>query len=213
MWPMSRREPAIKRCVVFIDAQNLFHAAKDAFGYNWPNYDPQALAQSVCRQHGWVLTRVFFYTGMPERSVDPQRHGFWANKLAVLGKKGVKVYSRHLKYTHESMSPPGGQPVTRLLGREKGIDLRLALDAVKLARERQYEVALIFSQDQDFSELVTEIRAIAEQQDRWIEVASAFPWSPASQNARGIRGTVSIRIDKAAYDACIDPNDYRPKEK
>ena len=28
---------------------------------------------------------------------------------------------------------------------------------------------------------------------------------------RGINGTDWIRIDRATYDACIDPNDYRPK--
>ena len=37
-------EPAIKRVVAFIDGQNLFYAAKTAFGYNHPNYDPKALA-------------------------------------------------------------------------------------------------------------------------------------------------------------------------
>lgn len=31
-------EPAIKRVVAFFDGQNLFYAAKYAFGYNWPNY-------------------------------------------------------------------------------------------------------------------------------------------------------------------------------
>jgi hypothetical protein len=38
-------EPAQKRTFVFIDGQNLFYAAKQAFGYNYPNYDPLRLAQ------------------------------------------------------------------------------------------------------------------------------------------------------------------------
>lgn len=32
-----RPEPAVKRTVVFIDGQNLFHAVKSAFGYPYPN--------------------------------------------------------------------------------------------------------------------------------------------------------------------------------
>ena len=40
-------EPSIKRAVVFIDGQNLFHAAREAFGYTYPNYDVGALSRSV----------------------------------------------------------------------------------------------------------------------------------------------------------------------
>ena len=32
-------EPPLKRAFVFVDGQNLFHAAKEAFGYSFPNYD------------------------------------------------------------------------------------------------------------------------------------------------------------------------------
>ncbi len=39
-----RVEPATKRAVAFIDGQNLFHAAREAFGYTYPNYDVMALA-------------------------------------------------------------------------------------------------------------------------------------------------------------------------
>lgn len=45
-------EPAIRRTIAFFDGQNLFYAAKYAFGYAWPNYDPLKLAQAVCRTRG-----------------------------------------------------------------------------------------------------------------------------------------------------------------
>jgi hypothetical protein len=70
-------------------------------------------------------------------------------------------------------------------------------------------VALIFSQDQDLSEVAEEIRTIAQEQNRWIKVASAFPFA-AGAKIRGINKTDWIRIDKATYDLCIDPRDYRP---
>jgi hypothetical protein len=72
-------------------------------------------------------------------------------------------------------------------------------------------VALIFSQDQDLSEVAQEIRQIAEEQARWIKVASAFPSSPALGNRRGIDKTDWIRIDRTTYDACLDRRDYRSK--
>jgi hypothetical protein len=46
-------EPAVKRAIAFFDGQNLFYAAKHAFGYSWPNYDPLKLARAVCQSQGW----------------------------------------------------------------------------------------------------------------------------------------------------------------
>ena len=47
-------DPDIKRAVSFIDGQNLYRHAKDAFGHHHPNYDPSKLADAVCADHGWV---------------------------------------------------------------------------------------------------------------------------------------------------------------
>jgi hypothetical protein len=46
-------EPSPLRTVVFVDGQNLFHAARAAFGYSYPNYDVDALARRLCLRHGW----------------------------------------------------------------------------------------------------------------------------------------------------------------
>jgi hypothetical protein len=97
------------------------------------------------------------------------------------------------------------------VGQEKGVDIRLALDVVRLAHQRSYDVALVFSQDQDLSEVADEIRVIAKEQQRWIKIASAYPASPTSRNPRGINGTDWTRIDRPTYEACIDSRDYRPK--
>lgn len=89
------------------------------------------------------------------------------------------------------------------------MDVRLALDAVKLARARAYDVAFLLTQDQDLREAVEEVKAIAREQKRWIKVACAFPSSPTSPNRRGVDKTDWIRIDRRTYDDCIDPGDYR----
>jgi hypothetical protein len=47
-------EPARKRAVLFVDGQNLFHAAREAFSYTYPNYDIVAWgARSVTRRTGF----------------------------------------------------------------------------------------------------------------------------------------------------------------
>lgn len=204
-------EPSTKRVAAFVDGQNLYHAAKKAFGYPYPNYDPKLLAERIAVTHGWDLRMSFFYTGIPDPTDNPFWSHFWTAKLAVMGTRGIEVFSRKLRYRLQTVLLPNGSTTTTPVGQEKGIDVRLALDVVRLARENAYDVALIFSQDQDLSEAADEVCAISKQQGRWIKTACAFPISPTSENRRGINKTEWIKIDRATYDACIDPNDYRPK--
>lgn len=204
-------EPSVKRTTAFFDGQNLFYAAKYAFGYSWPNYDPWSLAQTICRTHGWQLANTCFYTGLPSPDDDPFWNHFWTAKLAQMGRVGVRTFSRPLKYRNQTVRLPNGGITTVLVGNEKGIDVRLALDVVAAARNDAYDVALIFSQDQDLSEVADEVRAISVQQDRWIKIACAFPASPTYDNTRGINRTDWIRIDRTTYDSCLDSRDYRPR--
>lgn len=202
-------EPREKRVCAFIDGQNLFYAAKHAFGHSYPNYDPQALASKICVAKGWQLRETYFYTGVPDIRDDQRWHHFWSAKIASMGKRGIHTFTRPLRYRNQTVLLPDGLATTVLIGQEKGIDIRIALDVVRLARASHYDVVLIFSQDQDLSEVADEVKAISIQQQRWIRLACAFPVSPTYQNKRGINGTEWIKFDRAMYDTCLDPTDYR----
>lgn len=206
-------EPTIKRVVAFVDGQNLYRSAKTAFGYHYPNYDVQALARSVCAGQGWQLDQVRFYTGIPDVTDNAFWNHFWNAKFAQMGRQGVHVFWRLLRYRNEAVHLPDGTEVTVLVGREKGVDVRLALDLVRLASRKEYDIALVFSQDQDLSEVADEIRLISREQNRWLKIACAFPVSPVVPKPRGINSTDWIKIDRATYDACLDNRDYRPKKK
>ena len=147
-------------------AKNLFRAAREAFGYTYPNYDVLALAQRICGGHGWTLTQTRFYTGIPDPGDDPRWHSFWSAKLAVMGRQGVHVFSRSLRYRNKTVRLPDGTTQTFLTGEEKGIDVRIAVDVIGMAHRREYDVALILSQDQDLSEVAEEIRVIAREHGR-----------------------------------------------
>ena len=206
-------EPLEKQAIVFIDGQNLYHAVRESFGYPYPNFDVQCLAQAVCALQGWRLKQTRFYTGIPDAADDPLWNAFWSGKLGVMGRQGVHIYTRSLRYRNKKVKLPDGATHTYLAGEEKGIDVRIALDVMGLAHRRQYDVAVIVSQDQDLSEVAEEVRVIAGEHDRWIKVACAFPFSPTTRNRRGINKTDWIRIDRATYDACLDRRDYRPKPR
>lgn len=203
-------EPQVKRAAVFVDGQNLFHSARESFGYTYPNYDVMGLAGALCAVQQWQLEQVRFYTGIPDASDDPVWNHFWTHKLATMGRQGVVVFSRPLRYRNRTVSLPDGTQHTFLTAEEKGIDVRIALDVISLAHAREYDVALVLSQDQDLSEVAQEIRTIAQEQHRWIKIASAFPLSPTTRNRRGINKTDWIPIDRALYDRCLDARDYRP---
>jgi uncharacterized LabA/DUF88 family protein len=206
------RPPDPIRAVAFVDGQNLFHCAKAAFGHNHPNYDPLALARAVCGARSWECQQVRFYTGVPDPADNAFWHHFWVAKGAQMGREGVHVFTRPLRYRNKKVKLPDGSTFTFLDGDEKGIDVRIALDVIRLAHQNDYDVALLFCSDQDLSEVADELRTIARERHRWIKIASAYPYSPAHK-VRGTNKTDWIPIDRATYDACLDLRDYRPKRR
>jgi uncharacterized LabA/DUF88 family protein len=237
--PPESTPPALpsKRAVAFIDGQNLFHSAQEAFGYDHPNYHPLALTDRICKERGWNSQQVRFYTGVPKRTDNPFWHNFWAAKKRFLSRdKRVYVFTRDTHYREKCIS--FAEDASRLLlpdgthldantqlylpngkvipgefwvrtGEEKGIDVRIALDMIRLTYHNEFDVGIIFSQDQDLSEAVTEMREIAKDQNRQIEIFSAFPKSSKTTNGNPIRATTAIEIDRAFYDACLDHSNYR----
>jgi uncharacterized LabA/DUF88 family protein len=194
--------PDKKKVSTFFDCQNLFKTVKSIWGYSFPNFDPIKLSQKIVslhRENRWILTKIHLYTGIHEKTRNPEWHNFWSQKLLShkMRDPRVSTFTSPLRYTN-------GVP------REKGIDIRIALDLVKTVRKDESDVVVIFSQDSDFTEVAREIREIAKERNRWIKIASAFPYD-ASKNRIGIESTDWIRISKEDYDSCIDPADYRIK--
>ncbi|RDV05226.1 NYN domain-containing protein [Undibacter mobilis] len=209
---MAIVEPDVKRAMAFFDGQNLYRHAKDAFGHHHPNYDPIKLHAAVCAAQGWVPNLVRFYTGVPNAMRDPMWAPYWSNRVLSLKRQGVSVTTRPIRYHTEIVTDEDGKPREIVTPQEKGVDVRLALDVVSRARRKEYNVAVIYSQDQDLCEVVQEIKEIAKEQSRWIKVACAYPHGPNATSRRGVDGTDWIQMDQVFYDACLDPRDYRPKK-
>ena len=196
------------RTTVFVDGQNLYHLARTAWAgatglsrYTWPSYDIRKIAEGLTdRVAGRTLVEVRFYTGIPDPSLPTGNnrfwHGFWTNKTRAMISQGITVYKGRLNR--------GGQ--------EKGVDVRLALDVVNLTYENRYDCGIIVSQDWDFGSAVSLARTIARRQNRDVSFESAFPFDNGNTVPRGIPGTTWVHIDKALYDSCYDPRDYRPGE-
>lgn len=197
------------RALAFIDGQNLHKSTKEAFGYTFPNYDVLALSNLICAREGWSLLGARFYTGVPGKNQDPDWNYFWSGKLLAMSRQGVFTFKRRLRYRPKIIKDQNGNASKVAVPVEKGIDVRIAIDIIRMAHKRLYDVALVFSQDQDLSEVADEIKEISREQGRRIIMASAFP--VGCYNSRGINGTQWITFSRGEYDQCIDPNDYRQK--
>ncbi|WP_254796959.1 NYN domain-containing protein [Sulfitobacter albidus] len=154
-----------------------------------PNFDPKKLHAAVCAAHGWTPNLTHFYTGVLEMSRSEMWTGYWNNRVMALKRAGVNVTTRKLRYHDDHVELPDGTFETVTSVQEKGVDVRLALDVVKLARLRNYDVAVIYSQDQDLCEVVEEVREIAKEQDRASEICCAFPSGGGATSRRGIDRT------------------------
>ena len=196
-------EPQLPRAVAFVDGQNLYHAARRAFGHRDQRLDIVRLANAVCQPRGWRLLQTRYYTGLPSQRISPHWHHFWTAELRRWQAQGVQVYSRPLRYRRRSVLDELGRPRIAVVGEEKGIDVRISLDVIQMAIDYEFDVALLLSQDQDFVELARDVRSVAQRQGRWIKMASAYPAPSGATAERGVDNTDWIPIDRATYDACL----------
>lgn len=90
------------------------------------------------------------------------------------------------------------------------MDVSIATDLLWYTYRNMLDTAIIVSQDSDLAPAVRMAKEFARDQGRWVNFESAYP-DPltARRPRRGIDGTQWVVIDKAMYDSCVDPVDYR----
>jgi hypothetical protein len=153
------------------------------------------------------------YTGIPDPKIDPMWAGYWNSRIIALKRAGVHVTSRKLRYRREAVPIGNGEEGAVIVAQEKGIDVRIALDLTKFARKRSFDVAVLFSQDQDLAEVVDDVKEIAKEQGRNIKICCAFPSSPTASSTRGVDRTDWFRMIEDFYNLYLDQRDYRPKTR
>jgi len=224
---MLPAKPAILRTVVFIDGENLRKTCYALFGWGWCH--PLLLAQELTDvKPDRVLVQCRYYTGVPDPNVDPTRAAKMTRRLNAYQQAGVHVVRRTLKYANEwrIANPPassssasiaigtGGtasvapgvtvQAQQVLVGREKGIDTRLALDLIRLAVDNVYDVAVVVSGDSDIDEAVQEVLDLRTALARWIAVENGVPVMPGRRYVRLASCTWATFIGKAMFTKVMD---------
>ncbi len=194
-------KPSIKKVIAFFDGQNLFKRINQAFGYNlqFPNYDPLKLTEEICKsQDKWELKQVRFYTGIFRHQDNPKLHKMWTDKLNITNRRAITNKGKNYFYKFTTdLKTEGGI-------REKGIDVRIALDIVRLAINREYDVGLIFSQDKDLEQAINDVKDFNKNPPI---LATVYPKDP-NFPIKSLNKTMPITFDKTLYEQCIDTRNY-----
>jgi uncharacterized LabA/DUF88 family protein len=164
---------------IFFDFQNVHLVGRDSFNRNGRLLecvpDPVRLAESMAsrRNRKTELRSIRVYRGRPNPEYQPY--------LATLNDaqadkwsrdERVQVTQRQLNYCDWPQRRP----------QEKGIDVAIAVDLMRSAFQKEYDVLILFSSDTD---LLPAVEAVADMRRCRIEVAS---WRPA--NRLRLSGTV-----------------------
>jgi uncharacterized LabA/DUF88 family protein len=141
------------RTIVFIDAQNVYRRARDAFfdtkNVDVPpstgNVDHVALADYLIEHpppgsKPRMLEQVRIYTGRADPRRDPKTHSAHMHQCRKWQQRGAEIIHRMLRY-------PGDWPESP--AREKGIDVALAIDFIALAIADKFDIGILVSSDTD----------------------------------------------------------------
>jgi uncharacterized LabA/DUF88 family protein len=195
------------RVSVFIDWQNCYRTARDAFGFRGSGIDgnvqPLLLARMLAaarleHQGKGELVKLRIYTGQASQHHDARTYA--ANRRQFQAWRNadpdvVEVIARTLDYKL-------GRP------REKGIDVKLAIDLVRASlMENENDVAVVVSADTD---LLPALELVVEQRGpESIEVAtwSGPHWSPAPLALAGMKIRQHLPAQQV-YQRIADSTDY-----
>ena len=202
----------MKRVVLFVDYQNAYRRARDAFHDH--NADPYWMGQFNPAALGMLLTgrrddserqlhQVRMYRGMPHAAMEKRSHG--------AARKQTSSWSRHplVSVTTRPLRYPRNYPAAR--AQEKGIDVQIALDFAMMAVRNEYDVGILMSGDTDLHPALEEVIRLGE---KTVEVAT---WEPLPDRRRfrvriaGLPASMQPYchwIDHADYQSVQDETDY-----
>lgn len=177
--------PDPNRVIVFIDGQNTYMRISECFpGLPKPGrYDVIRLAECVTHlAPDRTLVGIRYYTGIQHSGREPEAYRGRSKFISTLESAGVVVKRHTMKYADDwvldKVQPvpnPCCQARFKYLnrGREKGIDILLALDLVLMANVREYDTAIVVSQDTDIDVAVHAAQELADGKF-YLSIENAF---------------------------------------
>ena len=225
------------RTVVVIDYQNVHLTAHDLFDPYGEERDALihpglfakvALRRRNERQHpGWppaTLSEVLVFRGLPSSEFDWEQNRRCTAQAEQWRKDGVVVGLRELKYEFQMTAQ--GVPATDIngskipigSGREKGVDVLVALACLRHALRSDVDLVILASRDTD---LVPVLDTLCDMRRENHSVAriETVSWFDRRTAAGGVQQGGNLRasgdrrvwdtgLDRECFEASLDRNDY-----
>jgi hypothetical protein len=159
-----------------------------------------ALAHVLAEKGGsaYSLSYVGVYAGLPASSKDSFTYAARRRQIASWRNTGVSVVSRPLRYPRDW---PQSKP------EEKGIDVKLAIDAVMMGVAREYDVAVIGSCDTDLAPAVEALLELKQRRGQPSPEVIAWEGRPGRIGISGVQ-LVQRRIERVDFEKVRDNTDY-----
>jgi len=150
---------------------------------------------------GRVLSYVGVYAGLPNSRLDRAGSSARNKQIAAWNRTAVTVVTRPIRY-------PRGWPNVSQKPQEKGVDVKLAIDALMKSLTKQFEVAVIASADSDLEPLLTALLALKSRIATPDVEVIAWEGKPYTLRLKGTP-LPEREVTTAAYQSIQDLTDYR----
>ena len=197
----------MKSVIVFVDAQNFYRNARRAFfddrtaPHASGQFRPEAVGRVLAaRDPNRVLKQVRLYTGRPDALLQPKAHKASVKQCQAWEAAGCYVFHRPLRYPPGWPNAQGGKP------EEKGIDVAMAVDLVRLAQNGAFDVAIVCTGDTDLIPAIEDV----------LDGGSGAKVEVASWRSAGFRQRLSLPgrnlwchwLELGDYSAVQDATDF-----
>ncbi|MGH2973461.1 MAG: NYN domain-containing protein [Solirubrobacterales bacterium] len=198
------------RVVAFIDAQNVRGDFRRAFfpedappSAGW--FHPMALGNLFASRgpdfEDWTLSGVRIYAGSPVATRDSYAAAAHDRQVEAWRSEGAEPRLRPLLY-------PSAWPAEK--PRQKGVDVELAVDVVRMAIAGEYEIGVIASTDQDLLPAIETLVALrgAEATPRICVVRYGSLPKRLNYTDKQGRTLHAFHLTEADYEGVRDDTDY-----
>ena len=153
------------KCFIFIDGSNFYRASRLLINNKSTSllkFDYSEFSKFLCKEDEIVGIR--YYVGAVKR-VNRQSEILYANQqrvIASLQKHNIKtVLGTIIQHPDKTFH-------------EKGVDVRLAVEMIRLARLNEYDKAILISSDTDLVPAVEEVQSFKKEVKYFLTTASIF---------------------------------------
>ncbi len=177
----------MKRTIIFIDANNWYHNIKRWFKPSL--IDMKKISQVIAKEKNLDIIEIRWYTSVPNIEDNKQVYLAHMDFLGYLERQGIKVIARKLQRLSNKeiikkredlleswdlcevckpLVEVGFTYIQEPNQKEKGVDVRIAIDMVKEALQNKLDYCVLISGDADFIPALELIKGLGK------EVLSSF---------------------------------------